>query len=95
MSETRSDDHAFERGVYWIKTLMPTLNKNEGGRGGRVRPKRKPRISREDREYQVVGPRRYAARFLCRKLDESNIQSYGVSKVVLDRIREVASGPWC
>lgn len=95
IEECRSDDHAFEREIHWIKTLMPTDNKNVGGLGGRVRPRRKPRLTKEYREIEAMGSRRYAARFLLTKLSEVNCEHWGVSKVGLDRIREVANGPRC
>ena len=41
------------------------------------------------------GQRRYAARFLLTRLNEANCGRYGVSKVDVVRLREVANGPWC
>lgn len=90
-----SDDHAFAREVHWIAQLRPTLNKLAGGNGGRCRPKPKPRRTRDEIEIERTGSRRYAARFLLSKLDERNCDAYGLSKVGLSRLREVANGPWC
>lgn len=39
------------------------------------------------------GTRRYAARFLLTKLNEINCAQYGVSKVELFGLREIANGP--
>ena len=50
---------------------------------------------RERREMERIGLRRYAARMLLRKVDETNCESVGVSKVDVFRLREVANGPWC
>lgn len=91
----KSDDHAFTREVYWIAQLHPTENKCPGGNGGRCRPARKPRLPREYAEMERVGLRRYAARFLATRLSEANCQQFGVSKVDLNRLIEVANGPRC
>lgn len=95
VEECKSDDHAFEREVHWIAELKPTANKLAGGNGGRCKPKPKPRLAREFREIERVGSRKYAAQVLVRKLDEHNCGRWGVSKVALDRLREVANGPRC
>jgi hypothetical protein len=47
---------------------------------------------REAKEIEHLGSRRYVARFLCRKLNEANCEGWGVSKVDLFRLREVAHG---
>ncbi|WP_028747994.1 hypothetical protein [Rhizobium mesoamericanum] len=96
-----NDDHAFKREVHWIGELKPTANVSRGGGGGRIKPKQTPPwLKRAQAEYarfvkglEEVGPRRFVARFLLRKLDESNCELYGVSKVDVIRLREVASGP--
>ena len=90
-----SDDHAFEREIHWIAELRPTENKLAGGNGGRCQPKKRPRLAKEFHEIEQVGSRRYSARFLLRKLDELNCERFGVSKVDLFRLREVANGPRC
>ncbi len=99
----KSDDHAFQRERYWIATLQPTDNKHPGGNGKRTLPKPLTPLQRAakrgglkfEREYQSIGPRRYAAQILTSKLYEGNIATYGVSKLDLDRMRAVANGPWC
>lgn len=48
--------------------------------------------AKREREMEKLGSRRYAAKFLSDRLYEGNIQELGVSKVELDRIREVANG---
>jgi hypothetical protein len=95
LEHCRSDDHAFERERHWISLLMPSENKNPGGFGGRVRPRRAPRLPKEYRDIEAVGSRRYVARFLLTKLNERNCGRFGLSKIGLDRIREVANGPRC
>jgi len=103
VEECTSDDHAFEREVYWIKHLMPTFNKVAGGNGGRCRPKELTATEKKSareykaflREYNEIGPRRYVARFLCRKLNLTNCEENGVSKVGWFRLKEVADGEWC
>jgi hypothetical protein len=85
---------AFKAERKLIAKYRPSMNKTAGGDGGRSRR----RIVREPswvREINAVGSKRYAARFLLTKLDEDNCASYGVSKVGLNRIREVANGPPC
>lgn len=89
-----SDDHAFEREIFWIAELRPTENRAPGGGGGRVRPKP---ISRDEKrfikdlaEVERIGTRRYAARMLLRFDTSGHLDP---SK--LDAIRRVANGPWC
>ena len=43
-------------------------------------------------EIERVGSQKYTARWLCSRLHEGNCEQYGVSKVKLDRLREVAHG---
>jgi len=43
-------------------------------------------------DMERIGSRKYVAQFLCRKLDEANCEAWGVSKVDLFRLREVAHG---
>lgn len=74
-----------------IAELSPHANVCAGGNGARA-VKRRVRVSAEDREMRRVGTRVFAARFLCSKLDETNIAQFGVSKVELDRCRQVARG---
>lgn len=94
----RSDDHAFQREVYWIAALKPTENKNPGGLGGRVKPKGK-KIDRAlaafERELKEVGPRRYVARFIAQKLDLNICEKYGVSQASMAGILAVAHGHHC
>lgn len=98
----KSDDDAFAREIHWISVLRPTANKAGGGNGGRVLPKIKPAwLVKAEKEYQKfvaeyerVGPRRYVAQFLSRKIDEQNCEALGASKVELIRLREVANGQW-
>lgn len=103
IEECKSDDHAFEREKHWIAELRPTENMLPGGNGGRVRPKplsaAAKRAIREFQKFEAelseVGPRRYVARFLTRKLAEFNCEAFGVSKLDLNRLRAVANGPRC
>lgn len=90
-----TDDDAFARERHWIKTLMPSANISPGGNGGRTVARRKPRLDKALAEISRVGQRRYAARFLLTRLSEANCSRYGVSKLDIDRLREVANGPWC
>lgn len=90
-----SDDDAFARERHWIKALMPSANISPGGNGGRTVARRKLRLDKSFAEIERVGRRRYAARFLLTRLNESNCVRHGVSKVEIDRLREVANGPWC
>lgn len=93
----KSDDHAFERERYWIKTLMPTANISPGGNGGRVKPRRKTRvyIDSVEREIEKVGSRRYCARLILSKVNEQVKIRLGLSNLDLNRLREVANGPRC
>lgn len=43
-------------------------------------------------EIDEVGSRKYVARFILSKIDERNCAEWGVSKVDLSRLREVANG---
>lgn len=55
-------------------------------------------LSQLQKEYALIeemGTRKFAAQILLRKLDDSNCELHGVSKVGLNRIREVANGPRC
>jgi hypothetical protein len=93
-----TDDEAFLLERQMIAELAPTENVSAGGNGGRVRRKvvRKPKsvreFERELEEIERIGPRIYAARFLLTRLDEANCETYGVSKVGLSRLRQVAHG---
>lgn len=99
----KSDDDAFAAERRWIKALKPVENRHPGGNGGRSRPKKVPAwLRKAEREFaefcqelQEVGSRRCVARFLLRKIDERNCEHLGISKVALDRLREVAHGAWC
>jgi hypothetical protein len=93
IEKCKSDDHAFEREVHWIAQLKPTDNILAGGNGGRCRPKPKPRLDRTFAEIERIGSRKYSAQILVRKLYEGNCEQYGVSKIDLNRLREVANGP--
>lgn len=93
-----TDEEAFKAERKWISELKPTANRHPGGQGGRVKPKHDPHAAswrKFLKEYNEVGPRRYAARFLARKLNEANCEKWGVSKIDVFRIHEVANGPWC
>jgi len=50
-------------------------------------------VAKEFKEVDRVGVRRYAARFIMTRINERNAGVYGMSKVDLDRISEVANGP--
>lgn len=86
------ENEAFAREVFWIAELMPQNNITKGGNGGRVKPKGKKRQPKAYYEMERVGRQVYCARFLCERLAEHNCELYGVSKVDLNRLREVAYG---
>lgn len=46
-------------------------------------------------EIERLGSRRYSARILISRLNDANCEQWGVSKVDLNRLREVAYGPRC
>jgi len=87
-----SDDQAFKSERKWIAELCPTENICPGGNGGRSKPKRKPRRTADEIEMDRVGTRVFSARILCAKLDFSNCEEWGVSKVDMSRLMEVAHG---
>jgi hypothetical protein len=64
---------------------------------GKITTKEWDKARREaQRDQEVIestGTRRYAARLLLTKLDENNCELFGVSKVALNRLFEVANGP--
>ncbi len=93
LEEFSSEQKAFDRERFWIAELKPTENKCAGGNGGRCRPKRKPRRCHTEIEMERVGPRKHVAQFLLKKLNELNCEGWGVSKIDLFRLREVANGP--
>lgn len=102
---------AYEREVYWISELRPTLNKNRGGSGSFLTEtvpaalrksftlaewKREERKAlAELRRIEEMGTRKYAANVLLRHIDEANCASFGLSKIDISRFREVANGPRC
>ena len=94
----KSDRKAFEREKYWIARLHPTENRNSGGSGGFVRKpvKRLPRwFIAQQKEIERVGVRQYVARYLLTKLNESNCEQCGVSRLSLANIKAVAHGAHC
>jgi len=93
LEEFTSEQSAFDRERHWIAELRPTENKCPGGYGGRCGRKREPKRSKIEIAMERIGPRKYIAKFLLRKLDELNCEMFGVSKVDLFRLREVANGP--
>ena len=96
------EDQAFKRERELIAEMMPQNNISTGGNGGRLQPKLLTRAQqimireaiRFEAELKEVGQRRYCARFLVSRIDESNCDSLGVSRVGLNRLREVANGGW-
>ena len=88
-----SEDKAFAFEREMIAKLSPEMNISAGGNGGRVK-KRVRRATRRPAltEMERVGMRVYAARFLLTRLNEHNCEQYGVSKVDLSRLAEVANG---
>ena len=91
---------ASERAAYAYEAALiarhsPSLNKIAGGGGAIAR--RKFRLPgwyrREARQIESVGSRRYVARALLRLIGEQNCEELGVSKVELNRVRQVANGP--
>ena len=87
-----SDDAAFKRERFWIAELTPPNNILAGGNGGRSKPKPKPRKTKFERDIERIGSRKYVAQFLMTRLAEHNCEQWGVSKVDLSRLREVAHG---
>jgi hypothetical protein len=92
LEECRDETEAFKRERHWIAQLQPTENIRAGGNGGRCRRLRRAVADKVTREIERVGSQVFAARALCRKLDETNCEQWGVSKVDLFRLREVAHG---
>ena len=86
------EDAAFAYEREMIALHKPGLNISTGGNGGRAVPKRAPRKPKWVAEMERIGTKVYAARFLLTKLDERNCERWGVSKVDLFRLREVAVG---
>lgn len=78
------DAYAFERDR--IAEVQPLLNIHPGGNGSTVTVPRKARVTEFEREYQRIGGRVMAARFLlnfaANRIDPSN----------LDKLRQVAYG---
>lgn len=103
IEECKSDDHAFKREIHWMSVLKPTANKCAGGAGGRVNHKEVPAwIRKAEAEFRrfssglkEIGSRRYVARFLLSRINFSNYEALGLSKVELVRLSEVANGPRC
>jgi hypothetical protein len=75
----------------YIAELKPEANICPGGNGSRA-TKVRAVVCATYREIQRVGSRVYAARFLLTKLNEANAAAFGVSKLDLDRCREMARG---
>lgn len=89
-----NETKAYIRERHWISELKPTENRCAGGNGSRCRTKRAAKRCETELAMNRVGPRKHIAQFLLRKLNELNCEKYGVSKVELFRLREVANGPW-
>ncbi|MGB1214848.1 MAG: hypothetical protein ACPG4X_15890 [Pikeienuella sp.] len=87
-----SDDSAFKAERKWIAELQPTNNISPGGNGGRTRKKRAAPRCKVEAEIDRVGGQVYAARLLLTKLAEHNCEEWGVSKLDLGRLKEVAHG---
>lgn len=87
-----SEDAAFAYEREMIALHKPSMNVATGGNGGRAKPKPEPRKPKWVAEMERIGTRVYAARFLLTKLDERNCDRWGVSKLDLSRLREVAGG---
>lgn len=102
---------AYDREKHWIAQLQPTLNMNKGGGGSissdvvplqfrstltlKEWKKAKTDGAKQAQEIERVGSRRFVARMLLRKIDERNCEQFGLSKVDVNRWREVANGPRC
>lgn len=91
-----SEDKAFAYERKMIAAHSPTNNRCAGGNGGRAQPRKPKRIPawwrKQIAEIERVGSRVYSARFLVDRMDERNCEQWGVSKVDLFRLREVAYG---
>lgn len=90
------EDKAFAHERELIAIHNPPMNVCAGGNGGRSRPKHAVRLPawwrKSIAEIERVGSRVYAARLLVARIDETNCEGLGVSKVDLFRLREVANG---
>lgn len=88
---TNEDDaFAYERKM--IALHGPEMNVCAGGNGGRAKPKPTPRKPKWLAEIERIGTKVYAARFLLTRFDERNCEQWGISKLDLVRLREVAHG---
>lgn len=111
LERTDDEEFAYYREKHWIAQLQPTLNMNKGGGGSissdivplqyrrlftlKEWKKSKVESTREAREIERVGSRKYAAQILLKKVDERNCSQFGLSEVDVNRWREVANGPRC
>lgn len=84
-----SESKAYQAERKWIKQLKPTHNKCPGGNGSRAK-KIGLRKTKDELEMERIGTRKFAARFLMRKLSEQNIHLYGVSSESFAKIKQVA-----
>jgi len=86
------EDDAFVYEREMIAMHAPAMNICAGGNGGRAKPKPRAKTPKWLAEIERIGSRVYAARFLVSRLDERNCETWGVSKLDLFRLREVAHG---
>lgn len=96
LEEFDDEAKAYKSEVSWISELRPQNNRNRGGGGNVARPvkrsKYSARLEAEMKEMMRIGTQRYAAIELCKRLDVSNCEQWGVSKLDLFRLHEVANG---
>jgi hypothetical protein len=72
----------------------PLVPRNFRGKISEADMRRSLSASRKmEREIQALGSRKYVARFLTQKLNFTNCALWGVSKIEMSRLLEVANGP--
>lgn len=92
LRECKSEDDAFAYEREMIALHRPSRNLCKGGNGGRAKAKPSPRKPKWLAEIERIGSKVYAARFLLTRLDDANCEQWGVSKLDMNRLREVANG---
>lgn len=82
------DSYEFEKVL--ISERRPFLNKNPGGIGSYATKKRKVRLPKWEKDFNLIGPRRFAARAL---LQFELSKYFKLSEI--ETIKQVANGEWC
>ncbi|MFN7002193.1 MAG: hypothetical protein ACK4NW_02040 [Roseinatronobacter sp.] len=89
-----TESAAYNMEAKLIAKHRPALNRVSGGGGAITRRQAKASgwFQKALAEIEAVGSRRWVAQQLLTMIDESNAARLGLSKVGLDRLREVAHG---